>query len=82
MKNMGDYHDHYLKKDLLLSADVFEKFTATCIKFYGFDPWWVWSDIDKYLFIEKELRGRFSYIAKRYAKVNNKYMNSYDPTKQ
>ena len=25
MKNMGDYHDHYLKKDVLLSVDVFEK---------------------------------------------------------
>ena len=23
MKNMGDYHDHYLKKYLLLLADVF-----------------------------------------------------------
>ena len=37
------------------------------------------SDIDKYLFIEKALRGRISYIAKRYAKANNKYMNDYDP---
>ena len=40
------------------------------------------SDIDKYLFIEKELRGRISYIAKRYAKANNKYMNDYNPKTQ
>ena len=38
------------------------------------------SDIDKYLFIEKGSRG-ISYIAKRYAKANNKYMNDYDPKK-
>ena len=37
------------------------------------------SDIDKYLFIEKGLRGGIFYIAKRYAKANNKYMNHYDP---
>ena len=37
------------------------------------------SNIDKYLFIEKGLRGVISYIAKRYAKANNKYMNDYDP---
>ena len=35
---MGDYHDHYLKEDLLLSVDVFENFIATCLKFYGLDP--------------------------------------------
>ena len=28
MKNMGDYNDHYLRKDVLLLADVFEKFVA------------------------------------------------------
>ena len=27
---MGDYHNHYVKKDVLLSADVFEKFIAKC----------------------------------------------------
>ena len=35
MKNMGHYHDHYFKKDVLLSVDVFEKFIATCLKFMG-----------------------------------------------
>ena len=40
------------------------------------------SDIDKYLFIEKELRRGISYIAKSYGKTNNKYMNDYDPKKQ
>ena len=36
-KNMGDYHDHYLKKDVLLLADVYEKFDK-CLKYYGLDP--------------------------------------------
>ena len=38
MKNMGDYHDHYFKKDVLILVDVFEKFIVTCMKFYGLDP--------------------------------------------
>ena len=35
---MGDYRDHYFKKDVLLSVDVFEKFIATCLKCYGLEP--------------------------------------------
>ena len=38
MKNMADYHDHYLKKDVLLLADVFEKFTSESLKFYKLKP--------------------------------------------
>ena len=37
------------------------------------------ANIDRYLFIEKELRGGISYIAKRYDKANNKYINDYEP---
>ena len=31
MKNIGDYQDHFLKKDVLLLADVSEKFINTCL---------------------------------------------------
>ena len=39
------------------------------------------SDIDKYLFIEKGLRGGISHIAKRHTKANNKYTENNDPKK-
>ena len=38
MKNMGDYHDHYLKKDVLVLADVFEELIDTRLNFFKLDP--------------------------------------------
>ena len=38
MKDIGDCHNHYWRKDVLLLAHVFEKFIDTYMKFYGLDP--------------------------------------------
>ena len=100
LSSMGEYHDLYLKSDILLLTDVFENFRKACQQYYELDPAhyfttpglsWdamlkmtktkleLMSDVDMFLFIEKGMRGGISYIANRYGKGNNKYIENYNP---
>ena len=38
MNSMDDYYGLYLKTDILLLADVFEKFIKMCLGYCGLDP--------------------------------------------
>ena len=36
--NLGDYHDLYLRRDVVLLANVYEAFRDTCLRHYQLDP--------------------------------------------
>ena len=38
IKNLGEYHDWYLKSDTVILADVFKNFRKMCLKIYELDP--------------------------------------------
>ena len=62
MNIMGDYRDLYLKTDVLLLADVFEKFIKKCLDYYRLDrchyfssPGLSWDAMLKMIKIELDL---------------------------
>ena len=59
---MGEYHDLYLKSDVMILADVFEQFRKTCLEHYELDPCWYytapglsWDALLKHSKVEQEL---------------------------
>jgi len=43
MKTFKDYHNLYMKVDVLQLADVFENFRDICLKHYKLDPAWYYT---------------------------------------
>ena len=102
-KKILDYHNIYLKLDVLLLSDIWNNFRETCMNNYKLDasyyytsPGLSWSSMLKitnielelindkeiYNFIECGIRGGISQISHRYAEANNKYLESYDDSKE
>ena len=38
INNLGEYHDLYLRTDIILLANVFEAFRNTCLEHYKLNP--------------------------------------------
>ena len=38
IRNLGEYHDLYLRTDVILLTNVFEAFRDTCLEHYTLDP--------------------------------------------
>ena len=80
MKKKKDFHDLYLKTDVLLLADVFENFRDVCIENYKLDPAWYYTapGLAWDACLKNGIRGGVSTVTKRYAEANNPYMKTYD----
>lgn len=102
IKTMGEYTDLYLKTDVLLLTDIFQKFRKTCKLHYKLDPAFyitapslsfdamllktgvkleLITDLSIVRMIQSGIRGGLCMCSHRYAKANNQYMSSCDPTK-
>ena len=94
IKNLGEFHDLYLKSDSLLLADVSKNFRKICLKMQHLHSVKFLSvpelaevqlelliDTDMLLMVEKGIKGGICDIIYQYAKANNKQMKDYDKQK-
>ena len=70
LKNYGLCPSHYLNSPALTSDAMLNMRKIELQRI---------PDTDMYLFFEKVMTGRVSYISKRHSKANNKYLKSHEP---
>ena len=68
IRDLGDYHDLYLRTDVVLMANVYDAFRDTCLKHYKLDP------AHFYTSPGRGIRGGITEAVLKYASANNKYM--------
>ena len=73
MKTMKDYHNLYLKCDILFLADTFEKFM---IALRSMDYVWIIIWVHQ---MTKGTGGGIPYVSNRYSKANNKHLKILSP---
>ena len=73
LKNYGLCPSHYLNAPAL-SRDAMLNMKKIILELI--------SDPDMYIFFEKGMRGRVSYISNRYSKADNRYLKSYGPKQE
>ena len=80
IKTLGEYHGLYLKTDMLLLCDVFEKIISVCLEYYCLDPCHYfrslglsWDEMLKMIGIQLEKINNIDvhYISKRYSKSDS-----------
>ena len=91
LKGLGEYHDLYLKTDVILLANVFEAFRKVCLKNYGLDPAHFYTApriawkaclkktriwLELLLGPDKGIKGGITQLVNRWTKTNNPYMGS------
>lgn len=59
MKAVGDFHNLFLKRDIMLFADIFEEFRNECLEYYGLDLSYNFNNpglsLDKFKIVHAEL---------------------------
>ena len=54
VKNIGEYHDFYLKTDVMLLLDIFENYRDLELKTYNVDHAWSFTSPDFHLMLLKK----------------------------